>query len=80
MVNIFSKLAVAFESDLPFGLAWKRLTHKDKGHPFDDSELVDKLVSENHPHTGDEYIYTVNIRKCNDCGMIFFDNGLESRR
>ncbi|MCK5612537.1 hypothetical protein KAR91_62275 [Candidatus Pacearchaeota archaeon] len=78
-MNILAKLWIASESSLPFKLAWKRLTHEDAGHSFDNSVLIESFVSEKHPHTCHDHVFTVNIRRCDDCGMIFYDNGLERR-
>lgn len=72
-------LTVALTSNVPFGLAWKRVKHIRYGHPFEESELIEKLRSEKHPHSDDEMVYTVNIRQCNDCGLTYFDEGLEYR-
>ena len=78
-MNILNRFFLAIDSDLEFKLAWERLGHLKNGHKFDGSEKIDCLKSENHPHTNNEYIFTINIRKC-ECGLIFFDNGLELRK
>lgn len=75
MKNIF----LALSSDLPFKLAYKRACHVDNGHPLDKSTLVEKFSSEKHPHTDSQYIYTINIMKCDDCGLFWNDCGLELR-
>lgn len=62
-----------------FRIGWKRVRHIRHGHPYDNSELLEKLRSEKHPHTDGEYIYTVNVRKCLDCGLTYNDAGLEPR-
>jgi len=74
------RLLACLDSSVGFKLAWKRTGHARYGHPFDDSVLIEKFRSEKHPHSDKEYVYTVNIRKCNDCGLTFFDNGLERRK
>lgn len=56
-----------------------RYKHINDGHPHDKSVLIDKLTSEKHPHTNDEFIYTVNIMKCKECGLNYNDCGLEFR-
>lgn len=62
-----------------FQETYKRLSHIEKGHPFDLSVRLDKLHSEKHPHTDDECVYTVNIMRCEDCGLIWLDKGMEWR-
>lgn len=62
-----------------FRVGWKRVRHIRYGHPYHKSERLDKLRSEQHPHTDSEYIYTVNIMKCLDCGLCYLDDGLETR-
>jgi hypothetical protein len=57
-----------------------RRKHLGTRHPFDKSILIEKLTSEKHPHTDKHYVFTVNIRECGSCGLIFYDNGLESRK
>lgn len=76
---MFIDIFIALISNTPFKLAYTRARHIRNGHPFNNSILVDKLVSESHPHTCKDYVYTVNLRKC-ECGLIFFDNGIEARK
>lgn len=56
-----------------------REKHIKHGHNFDNSVLIEKLTSEKHPHTDKEFVFTISIRKCNECGLIFYDKGLEYR-
>ena len=78
MCGIIFDLVAALSIDLPFSLAWKRVRHIRYGHVYDGSKPIDKLRSENHPHTGIDYVYTINLREC-ECGLIFQDCGLERR-
>ncbi len=71
---------VALTSELPFKIAYKRAKCLSKGHVIKNSELIDKLQSEKHPHTNKEWIYTVNIMKCGNCGLHFNDAGVEARK
>lgn len=57
----------------------KRRKHIKKGHPFAKSTKIDVLRSEKHPHTDKHYVFTVNVMRCDDCGLIWLDSGLESR-
>lgn len=79
-MNVINKLSTAMSCSAGFKIGWKRVSHMENGHPFDKSESIDKLTSELHPHSDSEMIYTVNIRKCNDCGLTYNDCGLEYRR
>lgn len=78
-MNILSKTLSALNSNTDFKTAWKRITHIENGHPYRKSEEIESFKSEKHPDTDDEFIFTIHIRKCNDCGLVFYDNGLESR-
>lgn len=82
MFGLFTDFNIVMicSSEVGFKLAWKRARHIRYGHPFHNSIQVDKMQSENHPQTDDKYIYTINLRKCNECGLIFQDVGFESRR
>lgn len=62
-----------------FKLRWKRRKHLKNGHPFENSIKLDSFKSENHPQSQKDYIFTINMRQCEDCGLVFFDNGLERR-
>lgn len=79
-MNVLNKFLAAWGCSEGFSIGWKRVSHMENGHPFDKSERIDKLVSEKHPHSDSEMIYTVNIRHCNDCGLTYNDCGLEYRR
>lgn len=70
---------IAMTCNIPFKIAYKRAMHLRYGHPFDETTHIDKLISELHPATDIEYVYTLNIRKCNTCGLYFIDQGLEHR-
>jgi predicted Zn-ribbon and HTH transcriptional regulator len=70
----------AFFADIPFRLGWKRARHIRNGHPYKKSELVEKIYSEKHPASNKGYVFAINVMKCNDCGLIWFDIGLELRR
>lgn len=41
---------------------------------------IDKLTSEKHPASNKNFIYTININKCNSCGLHFNDIGVEFRK
>ena len=69
----------AMDSKDGFRIGWKRARHIRHGHPYSNSKLLDKLRSEKHPHTDGEYIYTVNVMECLDCGLTYNDVGLERR-
>jgi len=64
---------------IPETLDAKRRRHIRNGHPFDKSVRLDKLRSENHPHSDPGTVYTVNVMRCNDCGLCWLDAGLEFR-
>lgn len=79
-MNILVKLGAAMQSSLPFTEAWKRLSCIESGHDFKKSDLIEKLVSEKHPHTDPYFIYTVNIRTCRHCSLTYESTGLEFRK
>jgi hypothetical protein len=56
-----------------------RRKHIKYGHGVDNSLRIDKLRSELHPHTSREFIFTINLMLCNECGLIWLDSGLEFR-
>ena len=66
--------------EIGFKLAWKRARHMRYGCPYHNSILIDKLQSEKHPHTDHEWIYTINLRECKDCGLIFQSCGVERKK
>lgn len=68
------------ETKVGFWLGWKRSRHIKNGHPYASGKLLEKLHSENHPHSDSEHIYTVNIMECQDCGLVYHDAGLERRK
>ena len=76
---MIAKFFMAASSPLGFKLAWKRMTHIQKGHPFNERKPIDVMRSEKHPHTSADYIYTVRINECQDCGLCYIDSGLEKR-
>ena len=78
-MGIIIDFIAALECKDGFHIGWKRVRHIRNGHPFDLGVRIDKLHSELHPNTDDEYIYTINIRKCLDCGLTYNDEGLEFR-
>lgn len=78
-MNIITKLFLATASDIPFKKAWVRLQHMDHGHPFDESIKLDSFKTENHPLNTTTHIYTINMRHCGSCGLVWFDNGFEER-
>jgi hypothetical protein len=57
-----------------------RRKHIKRGHGIDNSIRIDKMRSEMHPHSDKEFIFTVNIMLCNECGLIWLDSGLEFRK
>lgn len=57
-----------------------RENHIKHGHPLRDSTRLDKLHSELHPSSNAEFIYTVNIMRCDECGLTWNDCGLEYRK
>ena len=69
----------ALDSKLGFSVSWKRVRHIRNGHPYSSSLRLEKLRSEKHPHTSSEYVYTINVMKCLDCGLAYIDAGLEIR-
>jgi hypothetical protein len=71
-------LLLAMQSSLPFSLAWRRARHIRNGHGFNVTR-IDKLTSEKHPHSSAGCVYTVNVMRCDDCGLTFNDCGLEWR-
>lgn len=71
---------LALGSKEGFRIGWKRVRHIKHGHPHAQSTLLDKVRSEAHPHTDDKYVFTINVLKCNDCGLTYLDSGLELRR
>jgi hypothetical protein len=58
---------------------WRRLQHMRHGHNPDNSTRIDKLHSENYPCSDKNYVYTVNVMRCNDCGLHYHDSGFEPR-
>ncbi len=76
---MFTRLLTAMSSELPFKLAYKRLSCMEKGHTLDGSVLIDKLTSEKHPNSSEDLIYTVNLFSCGNCGLTFQDSGVEFR-
>lgn len=57
-----------------------RERHIKHGHSYDNSTRIDKLRSELHPKNCEFYIFTVNIMKCEECGLIYLDSGMEFRK
>jgi NAD-dependent dihydropyrimidine dehydrogenase PreA subunit len=57
-----------------------RRKHLKRGHPYEKSVRVDKLQSFIHPKTDDEFVYTVNLMICNECGLCWNDCGVERRK
>lgn len=78
--NLIVDLLAAFSASTPFPLAWMRARHIRNGHPFNNSTRLEKLRVEKHPHTDSDFIYTINVRLCNECGLVFNDEGLERRK
>lgn len=78
-MSLIIDFLAAMDAKEGFRIGWKRVRHIRHGHPYDSGLLLEKLRSEKHPHTDDEYIYTVNIMKCADCGLVYHDAGLERR-
>lgn len=56
-----------------------RKKHIKHGHPFAQSTLVDKQRFEKHPHNDDEFVFTVAVMQCDDCGLTWLDSGLAFR-
>lgn len=78
---LLTKLAVAASSEtLTFFKAWRRLSCWESGHVFKKSQMIDSVKSELHPHSNKDYVFTINIMRCPNCDMIFYDEGLESRK
>lgn len=71
------ELIAAVTCKTPFPLAWKRARHIRYGHPFDRSTFIEKKRFEKHPQNSRFMIYTVNLRRCDDCGLIYEDAGFE---
>lgn len=78
-MSVLIDLIAAAECSKGFKVGWKRVRHVRHGHPYEQWELIDKLYSEKHPHTDGEYIFTVGIHRCKDCGLTFVDDGLSLR-
>lgn len=64
---------------VPFRLAWRRARHIRHGHPLSRSILIDSLRSDKHPRSDLHWVFTVNIYKCDDCGLHYLDEGVELR-
>lgn len=75
---MLTRFFMSLQSEVPFKLAWLRYGHIENGHTK--SELLDKLTSEKHPSTDNNYIFTINIMRCKECGLLWEDAGLERRR
>lgn len=71
------RLMLALIAETPFKLAYLRAKHLDIGHS--DSIRIDKIISERHTGSDSTFIFTVNIMKCKECGLIWYDKGLEHR-
>lgn len=78
-MGLFTDLLVATQCKIPFPEAWKRVRCVRNGHDFDKSELIDKFRSKNHPQNNDDFVYTVNVMRCNNCSLIWLDSGFEAR-
>jgi hypothetical protein len=65
--------------EVSFRVALRRAFHIHYGHGPNRTRL-DKLTSEAHPHSDKDWVFTVNICHCNDCGLTFLDDGIESRK
>lgn len=80
-VGFFTGLLLVLTSnrDESIGVGWRRIQHMRYGHNPDNSTRIDKLRSERHPSSDEEFIYTVNVMRCNDCGLDYHDSGLEFR-
>lgn len=78
--DFFLALDISMTSGIPFKRCFQRLRHIRHGHPHEQSaRRIDKLTSEHHPHTDADWVFTVNIVEC-ECGLIYFDSGLERRK
>lgn len=73
--NFFT--AIIYSGHLSKNVVFQRLNCRDRGHDLKNSVTLDKLHSENHPWNDSEFVYTVNIRQCYSCGMVFQSCGLE---
>jgi hypothetical protein len=72
-----NNLIAALLSNIPFGLAYKRAKCISNNHiSLKGATTVDTLQSEKHPHTDKYWLYTVNIMKCSNCGMLIVMRGL----
>lgn len=78
MFGLLADFEISMMSEIPFSLAWKRCRCIRKGHKHEGSKLIDRLLSEHHPHTGTDFIYAINLRECT-CGLIFQSSGCEFR-
>ena len=73
-------LAVELRKKMTFKYAWVRLRHIRYEHPYSDKlRNIDKVCSEKHPHSDNEFIFTINIYQCK-CGLTYIDSGLEFRK
>lgn len=70
-------LEAAIGGKTPFPLAWKRVRHIRYGHPFGQSKLIEKHRFLQHPQNDHVLTFTVNLMKCNDCGLCWLDEGFE---
>ena len=79
-MSFFTDLLAASASELPFSMAWKRVRcigAGHKAHNYDPAARIDKLRSQKHPQNGEGYVYTVNLYRCTNCGLVFVNEGFE---
>lgn len=72
--------ALVYDGELSKARVYQRLNCIEEGHSYRDSVLLEKLTSEGHPHSDAEYLYTINLRQCFKCGLVYQDAGLEFRK
>lgn len=77
--GVITRLFLALNSELPFALAWKRAGHLADGHPFALSTKVESHRYEKHPKNSKDFVYVVNLMRCDDCGLHWQDAGMECR-
>lgn len=71
-------ILAAFNSDLPFEVAYARAKCIRAGHRGKGT-LLEKLRSERHGKSDTEMVYTVNVMYCRECQIDYLDAGMEFR-
>jgi hypothetical protein len=80
LYNLYWAMVVSASSDSSYLKVYKKLNCVDSGHSFENSVRLEKVVLQCHPSNKEDWVFTVNLRKCLLCGGTFFDNGMEERK